>query len=298
MKSVERLVREPLIHFLALGALLFLLFAFVGGNEDAVGDRIEVSRAKIDQLAGTFRRTWQRPPTAGELDGLIEEYVREEVYYREALAMGLDEDDLIVRRRMRQKLEFLTDDIVGAAEPTADELQAYFNEHRQRFREPDRISFEQVFLDPDRRGDSALDDAARLLERLRASKDANPELLGDSLMLPSSFEDVSKLDVARHFGAEFAERLAGLPVVEWSGPVESGFGLHLVRLSSRLEAPQPTLGEVRDTVEEEWRRERREEAAEAFYQSLRRRYEVVVKDFGSAAQGSAAKAGDSEPRTD
>ena len=149
-----KLLREPLVHFLVLGAGLFLLFGLVGDSNVAPADRIVVSSGRVAQLTQIFTRTWQRPPTEQELAGLIEDHVREEVYYREALAMGLDRDDTIVRRRMRQKLEFVTDDLVAAVTPTEEQLETYLRENPEAFRVPTRLSFQQIYFNRDRRGGS------------------------------------------------------------------------------------------------------------------------------------------------
>ncbi len=273
-----RLLREPLVHFLALGLGLFLLFGIVGDSDDTPTDRIVISAARVTQLTEIFTRTWQRPPTGQELEGLVEDHIREEVYYREALAMGLDRDDTIVRRRLRQKLEFFTDDLVAAVEPTEEDLEAYFSEHADAFRVPARLSFRQIYFSEDRRGERAARDAELLLARLNgASSEIDTTRYGDSLMLPGDYEGVSEPDVGRSFGNGFAAALADLPVGRWSGPVESGFGLHLVLVRERQPESLPPLAEVRETVEREWRNASREEAGEAFYRSLRERYVVSVE---------------------
>ena len=273
-----RLTREPLIHFLVLGLGLFLLFGIVGDSDDAPTDRIVVSTARVAQLTEIFTRTWQRPPTEQELDGLIEDHIREEVYYREALAMGLDRDDTIVRRRLRQKLEFFTDDLVAAVDPTEEQLEAYLSEHADAFRIPLRLSFQQVYFNRDRRGEQALRDAEALLARLNgAGSEVDTAALGDSLMLPGDYELISEIEIAHRLGREFAAAVADLPIGRWSGPVESGFGLHLVLIRERQSGSLPTLAEVREAVEREWRNVRREEASEGFYRGLRDRYEVSVE---------------------
>jgi len=273
-----KLLREPLVHFLALGLALFLLFGVVGDSDDASTGRIVVSTARVAQLTEIFTRTWQRPPTERELQGLIEDHIKEEVYYREALAMGLDRDDTIVRRRLRQKLEFFTDDLVAAVDPTEEQLEAYLGEHADAFRVPSQLSFQQIYFNRDRRGMQATDDAESLLARLNgASSEVDTAVLGDSLMLPGDYDLVAEDVVARGFGGEFAAALADLPLGQWSGPVESGYGLHVVLIRERQSGSLPELAEVRKVVEREWRNARREEAAEAFYRGLRDRYVVTVE---------------------
>jgi len=273
-----KLLREPLVHFLLLGAALFLAFNFVDDSEEARADTIVVSTGQVAQLSEAFNRTWQRPPSDEELNGLIEDHVREEVYYREAMAMGLDRDDTIVRRRMRQKLEFVTDDFVAAVDPTDEQLETYFNIHPDEFLVPSRVSFEQIYFSLERRGEQAVRDAESLLARLNsAGSKVEPIDAGDTLMLPGSFDNIFENDVARHFGTEFATALTDVPVGNWSGPLESAYGLHLVLIREREPGLLPPLEDVRDTVQREWEAARRTEAKEAFYQGLRKRYEVSVE---------------------
>ncbi len=273
-----KLVREPLVHFLLLGLGLFALFGIVGDADDAPPGRIEVSAARVAQLTEIFTRTWQRPPTEQELEGLIEDHIREEVYYREALAMGLDRDDTIVRRRLRQKLEFFTDDLVASVAPTEKQLEAYLSEHADTFRVPATLSFRQIYFNRDRRGEQTTPDAESLLAQLNGGGSAvDTAGSGDSLMLPGGYDRVSEDEVARTFGSGFAAALADLPLGDWSGPVESGYGLHLVLIRQRQPGSAPALVEVREVVEREWRNARRQEATETFYRGLRERYVVSIE---------------------
>ena len=287
-----KLIREPLVHFLVLGMGLFLLFGIVGESNDGPTDRIEVSAARVAQMKEIFTRTWQRPPTEKELEGLIEDHIREEIYYREALAMGLDRDDTIVRRRLRQKLEFVTDDIVDAIDPTEEQLAAYFNENADAFRVPARVSFRHIYFNQDRRGSQAMQNAESLLTRLNESDPGiDTAGLGDTLMLPGNYGLVSEDEIARGFGNEFAARLTDLPSGRWSGPVKSAFGLHLVFIKERVAGSLPALAEIRDVVDREWRNARREKTAEAFYSSLRERYIVGIEDLEEGAVASPDVAG-------
>jgi hypothetical protein len=288
MSPLRKILREPLLHFLVLGAGLFVLFGAVGEPEQQP-DRIVVSAAKVENLAELFRRTWRRPPTAAELDGLVEDHIEEEILYREALALGLEQDDIVIRRRLRQKMEFISEDLAAQAEPTQDELQTFLAAHPERFREPSRVSFAQVYLSPDRRGEDAWSDAERLLVALDAGR-SDPAEAGDPFLLEQDYRELAVHDVERLFGQAFAARVAELPVGRWSGPVESGYGLHLVLVHERSPARLPDLAEVRDALANEWRGARREEANRAFYEGLRARYEVSVERPAWADERPAALA--------
>jgi len=277
----SRLLRAPLVHFLILGAGLFLLFGFFGEADEDRRGQIVISRGDVDQLVLGWTKTWQRPPTAEELSGLIEDRIREEVYYREALALGLDSDDTIVRRRMRQKLEFLTDDLTLAVNPTDEELQSFLTEHAERFHVAPRVSFEHVYLSRDRRRNALEADVERILSVLTTGGgDVDPESVGDPILLPRRFDLVSEDEVQKLFGPDFAAGLAGLPTGRWTGPVESGYGVHLVLIRAREAAAAPSLDQVRRAVERDWRAMRRDEAAAAFYETLRERYTITVEQGG------------------
>jgi len=271
---MRKLLYEPLIHFLILGSILFLVFDLTAETDQPGERRIVVTPEQVEQLSGQFSRTWLRPPTPGELDGLIERYVRSEIYYREALAMGLGQDDPYVRNRLALKLEVLLDDLSAEAEPDEAELARFLEEHAGRFAEPARLSFRQVYLNPAQHADPAAE-AQRLLELLRDG--ADPGALGDVSMLIPGLDAASPDGIARQFGEDFAEALEGLEPGGWVGPIRSPFGLHLVRVSEHQPARQPALAEIRDTVLAEWRDQRRREAREQAYQRLRERYEVVME---------------------
>ena len=276
----NRVLREPLVHFLAIGLFLFLLFALVNDGQRDSGNRIEITDADIEQLVAIFRKQWQRSPNAQELQSLIDSRVREEVLYREALALGLDEDDTIVRRRLAQKVEFLMGDASGVTEPDGETLQSYYQENADYYREPARLSFSHIYFNTDRRGEQAESDAQALLERLRA---ASPRLTqapeeGDPFMLPRVYVDKRTDEIARDFGRAFAEQISGLEIKQWHGPVASAYGLHLVYIGSREEASQPELDQVRSRVANDWLVEQRQAADERIYERLRSRYEISIVD--------------------
>jgi hypothetical protein len=273
-----RFLREPLVHFLALGAIVFLLFNLNARRDAPQDGRIVVSPGKVEQLVIGFARTWHRPPSQQELDGLVEDYIREEVFYREALAMGLDKDDTIVRRRMRQKLEFLTDDVSAVAPPSDQELQGWLDRHPDKFRLEPAIAFSQIYFSSSRRGESASAAASSALAELGgAGKPTGALELGDATMLPHELPLSRPDEVASVFGDGFAQGLARMEPGRWSGPVQSAYGWHLVYVSERAEGRRRPLPEVRDAVQREWLAARRKEVVDATYKKLREKYAIVVE---------------------
>lgn len=280
----SKLVREPLIHFLIVGAVLFLVYDLTRETDQPDERRIVVTPGQIEQLASQFARTWLREPTPEELDGLIERYVRSEIYYREALAMGLGQDDPYVRNRLALKLDVLLDDLTAEFEPEDAELTRFLAAHAERFAEPAQLSFLQVYLNPDQHADPTAE-AQRLLKRLRGGADASA--LGDVSMLVPGLNNATSEDIDRQFGENFARELAVLEPGSWSGPIRSSFGLHLVRVSQYQPARQPALAEIRDAVAAEWRDQRRREAREQAYQRLRERYDIVMQEVSEVPEDTA-----------
>jgi peptidyl-prolyl cis-trans isomerase C len=278
LARIKSAFREPLVHFLAIGILLFVVFGLVNDDQSARGDRIEITRADLDQFVAIFSKQWQRQPSPRELQGLIDGRIREEVLYREALAMGLDKDDTIVRRRLAQKVEFLMGDASDVTEPDETTLQAYYEANAEKYREPPRLSFSHVYFSTDRRGEQAGKDATALLARLRA---ASPRVTqapeeGDSFMLPRVYVDKRTDEIGRDFGRAFSDEIAGLETKQWHGPVASAYGLHLVYIGSREEASLPPLEQVRSRVANDWLVEQQRIADERIYERLRSRYEIRV----------------------
>lgn len=275
---MKRWLHEPLVHFLLLGAALFLVFGFFGKPNGGAPGAIVITQGQIASMVSGFTSTWQRPPTPEELERLIQDRVKEEVYSREAMALGLDQDDTIIRRRLRQKMEFLSDDVAAQAEPSDAELSAYLQEHRDSFRIERRFTFRQVYLSPERRGESLAQDTAQVLAQLRqAGGEADISQLGDPFLLERAFDAVPEGEVAKLFGDKFAVRLAELTPGSWQGPVESGYGVHLVFVGDRTDGGAPALGDVRDAVYREWANAKRLDANEAFYRSLRKKYSVTIE---------------------
>jgi hypothetical protein len=277
MRRIKKILKEPLLHFLLLGAAIFLLYGLVGQGETE-RQKIVVTQGQIERLIVGFTRTWQRPPTQQDLHGLIQDYIKEEVYYREAMAMELDRDDTIVRRRLRQKLEFLTDDLAAQAEPTGEQLSTYLKEHPEAFRTDALITFSQVYLSSEKHGDNLARDTTSLLEQLKkAGEKADTSEMGDPFLLNHRFENVTISEVNRQFGQEFSLKLAELSAGEWQGPIASGYGIHLVFVSERTEGKVPSLSDIREDVRREWANAQRLNVKEEFFQSLLKKYDVLIE---------------------
>jgi len=276
---MTRWLKEPLFHFLLIGTGLFMLYGWQTDDDALRPDQIVFTEAQIDRYINLWERKWQRLPTQQELQGLIEQQIREEVLYREALAMGLDKDDQVVRRRMSQKMEFISNDLASLIEPDDAQLQTYLDEHGEKFAIPGRISYSQVYLNASQRGEQVYTDAEKLLAELSQSTvDIDISMAGDSFMGGYTFNDETDFGVARLFGRVFADALFKLPVGEWTGPVESGYGLHLVRVDSRTDSRVPSLEQVRDKVRFEWLAEQQRKTNDLLYSELRKRYEITVED--------------------
>jgi hypothetical protein len=274
----KRFIREPLVHFLVLGALMFLWSAWQGGGGGAGSNRIVITPGVVDYLAAGFNRTWRRAPNEAELKGMIDEHVKEEIAAREALAMGLDRDDIVIKRRLRQKLEFLLVDDAAAAPPTDADLKAWLDKHPETFRVEPQLAFRQVLLRPERRGASLEADASKLLARLRAAgAEVNTQDLGDASMLPAETPLEPAREVARGFGQDFADALMKLAPGQWSGPVESSFGLHLVFVRESTKGAAADLATVRPLVEREVVAERRKAEMQALYERLLAKYAVSIE---------------------
>ena len=275
-----KLLREPLVHFLFIGAAIYLLYGvFAEPAPEADDKTIVVSAGEVEWMQTAWQKRWNRLPTAAELDGLIQQYIRESVLYREALTMGLNRHDSVIRRRLAQKLEFLAKDLVALTPPTEEELQAYFAEHKARYQAPARYTFTQVFLDPDKRGDATLSDAERIKAALIAQGEPKQSAgaLGDSLMLQDYYPEKDQAEIQKQFGSGFAESLVALTPGQWHGPVLSGYGVHLVYVSAVAQPPAPDFATVRERVTQDWTTARSEALNEQFYANLREQYTVVIE---------------------
>jgi hypothetical protein len=268
-------MREPLLHFLLGGAGLFLLFSYVSDPLTGGDDQIVVTSGQIEHFVTLFVKTRQRTPTDVELRGLVDNHVLEEVLYREALAMGLDKDDSIVRRRLRQKIEFLLDDFT-LVEPADEDLQQFLDKDPDRFRLDARISFTQVYLQEESRAS-----ADATLATLQSGI-SDPSQLSDSHLIAYQFDDISEAVISAQFGGTFTTALFELDIGEWTGPIDSPFGLHLVRIEQIVPGVVPALAEIRAEVEREWLVDFRASAQQAIVDQMKLKYTVTVEPYAAA----------------
>ena len=271
--NIKSVAREPLVHFLLIGFGLFLLYGRVA-PESANSQTIEVNTVRVDEMLRQFQGVWHRPPTATELQGLVDSYVRDEVMYREGLAMGLDADDPLIKRRIRQKLDVISEEIGNQQAPTDAELSVYLAKNADAFRQPPILSFEQVFFSDD----APTTDVERLSREALAALNKGAPLasVGQATLLPAKVERMPADLVAREFGEEFTKILVSLPLNVWHGPIASGMGAHLVRITNRQPAALPSLADIRPKVLREWENDRRESNRAQAYRSMLENYTIVI----------------------
>ena len=277
---MKRFVREPLIHFLLIGALLFAVDHYVQPARGAApsSKQIQLSFDDLGQLVMLFQSQWRREPTAQELQQLVENKVQEEILYREALAMGLEKDDTIVKRRMAQKMRFLAEDVAAAREPTTAELKSWFEKNRAMFAQPSRVSFRHLYFSPDRRGHQARDEAEKALMKL-AGQPQDARLAGslaDPFMFQDYYRDRAPEYLGKEFGPQFAQAVAKLAPGSWQGPIESGFGWHLVFVDTVIPGRVPNFEEIEPDLKTAWLGEQKSVAWQKAYKEMRAKYTVLL----------------------
>jgi hypothetical protein len=284
---LRKFLSEPLAHFALVGVALFVLYQAVSPNVSSTRT-IVVTEQTIATLAQRHAAVWMRPPTAAELRALVDAHIRDEILYREGVAMGFNRDDEVIKRRVLQKLEVFSEETSALGPPTDVELNAYLQENAASYATPPIVDFQQVMFDPARRGAGLEADIDAAMTKLRDG--ADPHTLGDSTLLPIRSIAVSRVRLAREFGSEFAEDVVALPVGSWQGPIGSGFGVHIVRIDNRIEEQAAKLADVRALVERDWEHERRTKSGEAFYQNLLKDYDVrIVSPLPDETSGSPAQ---------
>lgn len=268
-QKMRALFREPLLHFIVAGLLVFLLSLWRGGGVDPASRVIVISQDTVLRLAASWEQIWRRPPNQTEIDGLIRDYIKEEIYYREAKRLGLDEDDTVIRRRLRSKMEFLAAAQAENANPDTATLQRWLDQYPQRFADEADYSFDQIYL-----GETGADGTTAILRLLEAGGDWRK--LGRPISLPRSMDAAAHSDIARQFGDPFARSLALAPQGSWTGPIKSGFGVHLIRVRNIRPAAKPILAEVRQAVENDWRINSVKEREDKTYQALLDGYSIKI----------------------
>jgi peptidyl-prolyl cis-trans isomerase C len=280
---IEKLAREPLVHFLLIGAAIYALFGFLEGDGYNEDERtVTVSSNDIQSLTGQWAKTRNRPPTEDELAGMIADHARTQILYREAVAMGLDDGDLVIQRRLAQKVEFLARGLVTPADPPDETLIAWYAANAERFKQPDRYSITQIYFDPSKRQQATLEDANEVLEGLKEL--AKPPLdysgYGDRIMLKNHYQNNSEQQLENLFGSAFVDSVVTLQPETWSGPIISGYGAHLVMVDAVMIAPQPAFADIKEKISEQWMAEQIAERSERFIENLLSRYDIVVEDTG------------------
>jgi hypothetical protein len=281
-EMLKGLAGEPLVHFVLIGAALF----YFGGQRASEGgverNEIVITEGDIDQMLLSWQVQGMPPPSAASIRGMVEAKVREEVLYREAVAMGLDQDDVIVKRRLAQKMDFLAEDLSALQEPTTEELRTWFDAHRESFAQPPRISFRHVYYSFDTHGQEARAAAAR--EVAAPAGPAN----GDRFMFQNSYAERTEAELLTMFGPAFAQGVFALEPGLWTGPLESGYGWHAVFVESRTPSSVPAFEEVEDEVKTAYLDARRAEFREEAYRMMREKYDVVLPQFEEPGRAPSA----------
>ncbi|MEZ5552981.1 MAG: peptidylprolyl isomerase [Pseudomonadales bacterium] len=270
-------LKEPLLHFLGLGALIFAFYYWTA-DDSANHREITISLGAQENLIRTFERTWQRPPLPTEMASLVQDLVREEIAYRESQVMGLDANDIIIRRRLRQKLELLTEDLVSLGPPVRADLESYLQSHPEDYRQPALLDFEQIYFRSEPDEATARARATDALASLLAEPGRiDPAGLGDRSLLAGRYRDVRSSELSTLFGSGFDTAVLALPLNTWAGPVRSGYGYHLLRIARKTESRIPALDEVADEVERDWMSERRRQAVDGLYERLAANYQIRIE---------------------
>lgn len=299
--AVKPWLREPLLHFIVIGIALFAAYAYVERGRGPVesSKTIQLTLDDLGRMYLYFESQWRRPPTPQELNGLVESKVQQEVLYREALAMGLDKDDEIVKRRMAQKMQFLAEDVAAAREPTTAELRSWFDKHSAMFAQPPRLSFRHLYFSPDRRGARAREDATKALVKL-AGQPVDATIAGslaDPFMFQDYYRDRAPDYLGKEFGPQFALAVAKLAPASWQGPIESGFGWHLVFVDTVIPGRVPAFEEIEAEVKTAWLSEQKALAWQKAYKEMRAKYTVLLpapaEGTSSAQTAFAPSKGDS-----
>jgi PPIC-type PPIASE domain len=247
LQSFKNIIRQPLLHFLLIGGVLFVLYYAVNPLAKQK-DIIVIDDELVSRMVTVFEKEWNRSPSTDEMKGILERYIQQEVYYRKALLMNLDHNDEIIRRRLDQKLRFITNDMANLKEPKEQELIAYYEANNGKYLLPREYSFSHIYFSPDKRA-NAREDALFTLQTLTASAQVNDVVnQGDAFPYAYQLENLSDREIAQQMGDDFAKGIADLPLKQWAGPVVSGYGIHLVFLKEVKASAEPQFALVREAV--------------------------------------------------
>jgi len=272
MKRILKLIREPVVLFFILGFLLFILYARATGIVELRNKQIFVGRAQIEELKETFTKTWNRSPDEDELIALVNDFIMDEIFYKEALAMGLDKTDLTVKRRLRQIMEMMMDDYARIY-PSEDQLRSYLSENPEKFQRDSRVSFIQLYYPTEEK-----EQATQFLSRLQTKGTTPEEYTGGLRMIPDWFENETRSTIEKTFGPYFAGKLLEMGTGNWEGPLASPYGWHLVQIRDKIDGIVPDLNDIWDQVEREWGEERKKEIKEEQYRTMREHYKITVEE--------------------
>lgn len=277
---MKKILKEPVVYFFVLGFVVFGLHSFLNRakQDDKDPFTVEVTSADIEWIRSSWEARMKRQPTQQELQGLISRFIRDEILHREALAMDLDDRDLVIQRRLVQKLTFVFEDLAESVEPTDEELKKYMQEKQDNYRIPEMITFTHVYFNPDKRKD-VVKDVETVLSRLKSAETPPEEAdsLGDVIMIDSTFRKKSPDEVARTFGDQFAEQLFSAGQMGWQGPIVSTFGLHLVYIKERIASEIPEFETIREDVKNDLMYDRKKEIIDGAYNAAKSRYTILVE---------------------
>ena len=272
MKTIRKVIKEPFLLFFLLGALIFIMYTRATGYIDQRNRQIYVSQDQIALLAESFQKTWNRSPTEDELKAQINNFIMDEIFFKEAVSMGLDKTDLAVKRRLRQIMEIMMDDF-ATIYPTENQLREYLSANPEKFRQDSRISFRHIYFPLEEK-----EEAIKFLTKLQNGTPVGENYTGGLLLIPDRFEYETEWEIERLFGGVFTRELFELETGDWTGPVESSYGWHLVKVSERIEGEVPDLNQIWDLVEREWSVERKKEIKEQQYKVMRDQYKISIEE--------------------
>lgn len=264
---MRKISKEPLLHFLLIGAILFLIYGLVNTEQDE--SEITIDDNLVNELVAKWELKRNRQPTLEEMEGLIDLYIQQEVLYREALLMNLDHNDEIVKRRLAQKMEFISDGLAESLQPTKEMLVAYYDNNKENYNKEPSYTLKQVYFSEDKRNNALVDASNALISK-------SPETLGDQLSLPKEYIDASSYQIARDYGSVFAKSLDSLELGKWTGPIHSGFGVHIVFIEEKKEAGFYTFEEVDEKINVDYNFDASNDFKAELITTLLKNYKVII----------------------